>query len=149
MCVSRLLSGSFSFCTSWTGLFEIESYREIFHLLIHSPDGCSSQVWARLKPGANNFIWVFHEGAGFQIFGSSSTVFPRILAGSWIGSGAAGPGTSTHRGCQHHGGGFTCSATVPAPALHFLNSFKYSCLFFHLNSRIHGFFALASFNLIG
>lgn len=40
--------------------------REIFHLLVHFPDGYSGQRWAWLKPGARNFIQVSHMGARAQ-----------------------------------------------------------------------------------
>lgn len=32
--------------------------RQIFSLLVHSPDDCKNQGWARLKPGTRNSIWV-------------------------------------------------------------------------------------------
>lgn len=38
--------------------------REIFHLLVYSPNGCNSPGWARLKPGAWNFIQDLHMDNG-------------------------------------------------------------------------------------
>ena len=64
-------------------LFETQSYRdaeaegekEVFHLLVHSPDGCNGQSCANLKPGTRSFFQVSHVGAGAQGLGSSSAAF--------------------------------------------------------------------------
>uniref|UniRef100_A0A5F9CV65 tRNA-intron lyase n=1 Tax=Oryctolagus cuniculus TaxID=9986 RepID=A0A5F9CV65_RABIT len=50
---------------------------------------------------ARSFIWVSRMGAGAQALGPSSAAFPRPLAGSRIGSGAARIGTRAHLGCPH------------------------------------------------
>lgn len=36
-----------------------ERYRET-QLLLHSPNGCNGHGWARLEPGAQNLVQVFH-----------------------------------------------------------------------------------------
>lgn len=75
------------------------TYRNIFPLLVHSPYGHSSQLWARLKPRAWNvsrsLVWV----ADIPALGTSSTAFPRWLRGSWVWSEVSGTCTSTHMGC--------------------------------------------------
>lgn len=67
----------------------------MFHLLINSPNAYNRQEWSRLKPGAQNSIWVFHLVSRDQLFAPSSTAFLGALAmkcircraaTSWIGS---------------------------------------------------------------
>lgn len=72
--------------------------REILHLLVHSPNSCNGWGLARPKPRARSFIWISHTGAGVQRVESFSAEFLCPLAGSWVGSGAAGTESSTHMG---------------------------------------------------
>lgn len=67
---------------------EKERERQVLHLLAHSPDGRNSLCWARRKPGASFMSpkWMARP----QTLESFSTAFPGPLAGSVIGSGAAG-----------------------------------------------------------
>lgn len=69
MCTSSLLL-RFLFCKRERG-----KVRGIFYPLVHSSDGCNSQVWARLESGAENSILVFLVGAGPQALGVSFSVF--------------------------------------------------------------------------
>lgn len=39
-----------------------ETETQIFHLLVHSPDGHNDQAWARLKPGTWNSMWISNVG---------------------------------------------------------------------------------------
>lgn len=63
----------------------------IFHLLVHSSNGCNGQGWARPKPGAGNSIQCV---AGAQVHELSSAVFSSMLAVMWIWR-AAGTQTGT------------------------------------------------------
>lgn len=59
-----------------------EMETELSHLLIHSPNACNNQGWARLKSEAKSI-------KGFQVSSrdhSHYRCFPVILAGRWIGS---------------------------------------------------------------
>ena len=65
-------------------LFERQSHREadavrergVFHLLVHSPDGCNGRICTDPKPEARSFFWVFQTGAGAQRLGPFSSAFP-------------------------------------------------------------------------
>ena len=48
----------------------------LFHPMIHSPSEGKGRCCTNLKPGARNFLPVFHMGAGSQGFESSLTAFP-------------------------------------------------------------------------
>lgn len=48
----------------WKKQRNLPSDRHIFHALVHSPNACHSQAWARPKPGAKNSILVSHVGGG-------------------------------------------------------------------------------------
>lgn len=43
---------------------EKERQTEFFHPLVHCPEGCNSQDWARPKLGPRSFIWDSRVGAG-------------------------------------------------------------------------------------
>lgn len=71
--------------------------RELFHHLVHSPNGHNGQSWANPKPGASissGFPWV--QGPKHL---SHLHCFYRPLSGSWIRSRATGTSTSTHMRC--------------------------------------------------
>uniref|UniRef100_A0A5F9CJ23 methionine adenosyltransferase n=1 Tax=Oryctolagus cuniculus TaxID=9986 RepID=A0A5F9CJ23_RABIT len=72
--------------------------REVFHLLVHSPDGLNSRSSAYLKPGASS-------GSPMQVQGPKDLglllLLSQATAESWIGSGAAGIQTGAHMGCRH------------------------------------------------
>lgn len=57
----------------------MEGQRASFHPLVYALNGCSSQDYARWKPGAQSLFWVSHVGAGDQAFGPSSTALPSII----------------------------------------------------------------------
>lgn len=44
-----------------------ETAREIFHLLVHTPDAHPSLDWGMLKPGVGTSSQVFHMVAGTQL----------------------------------------------------------------------------------
>lgn len=71
------------------GLRELQRERKkCSHLLAHSPQGCNNQVLASSEE--------FPSGLLHGCRGSNTRAI-------WIRSGAAGTGTGTHMGCQHHG----------------------------------------------
>lgn len=53
-------------------------------------NGHSGWGWAEPKPGVWNSTGVFPVGSGARGFRPCKAAFPGTLAGSWIGSGAAG-----------------------------------------------------------
>ena len=55
---------------------EVETEREVFHPLVHSPDDRNGWSCADLKPGARSFFWISHVGVRAQGLGPSSTTFP-------------------------------------------------------------------------
>uniref|UniRef100_A0A5F9DIF7 Uncharacterized protein n=1 Tax=Oryctolagus cuniculus TaxID=9986 RepID=A0A5F9DIF7_RABIT len=77
-------------------LFERQSYRErqrqrqrqreVFHPLVHSPNGCNRQSWADLQPGSGSFFCVSYVGAKAQDLGHL-LLLSQAIAGSWVGSG--------------------------------------------------------------
>lgn len=50
--------------------------RSTFRLLVHSPDACINQGWAKLKPAGRRVIWVSCVAAGFEALGPSATATP-------------------------------------------------------------------------
>lgn len=64
-------------------LFERLTER-IFHLWIHSPNGCNGQDWAKLKPGTYVSILASPMTVGSPAPGPSFAAFPGVWAGSWI-----------------------------------------------------------------
>ena len=52
-----------------------EELEKVFHLLVHSPNGCNGQSWTVLEPGIRSFFQVYHMDAGSQGLGPSSTIF--------------------------------------------------------------------------
>lgn len=70
-------------------LFERVTKREkqIFNLLLHSPDGFNGQVWATLKPKFSSRSTTWVEGA--QALGTSYATFLRPLEENWIRSDVA------------------------------------------------------------
>lgn len=63
----------------------------------HAADDHSRQMQARVKPGARGSISVSSMGSGGQSPWTSSAAFPGALAGSWVGSAAAGAQAATLR----------------------------------------------------
>lgn len=64
--------------------------REIFHLLVYTPNGCNRQGWTELKLGVWNLIYNFQKNAGTQILGPLCIAFLGALAENWIRSIAGG-----------------------------------------------------------
>lgn len=93
----------------WAGKGEGE---EIFHLLVHSPNGCNSQVWARVKSGVGNSILVSHRGGKspgtWSVFRCLPSSRSREL--DWKKRDGNANGHSA-MGC----GGVSSCATMPAP----------------------------------
>lgn len=83
---------------------EIKRQREIFHSLVHSPDGHISQDWASPKPRARSFPGICHMDAKSpNSLSISSVVFSKTLARSWISIGAVGTWNSAQiKQCQYH-----------------------------------------------
>lgn len=85
---------------------EREGERESFYLLVHSSDGQKMlrprriQSWAKLE--TRRFVWLSHMGAEAQMLGLSSAAFPRLLEGSWIGSGTTETQTGDNIGWWFH-----------------------------------------------
>lgn len=69
---------SFFFLNEFIPKAEEETEKEVFHALIHSPNGCMCQGWTRLKPGAGNSNLLHGEA------------FARALAGSLNSCSAMG-----------------------------------------------------------
>lgn len=82
-------------------LREFQRWREMFHSLLHSPEGCNIWNWANSKPGASsgsapgedqshhsllsqavNMIWIVSEHLALQVASSStgSTHYATVLA---------------------------------------------------------------------
>ncbi|XP_069912924.1 MARVEL domain-containing protein 2 isoform X2 [Oryctolagus cuniculus] len=72
--------------------------RDIFHLLIHSPNGQHGWVWARPKPGARSYFCVSHVGEGATHLGHL-LLLSQAVAGSWIRTKSARTQTSAHMEC--------------------------------------------------
>lgn len=68
------------------------------------PDCCSNQCWDRSKPGTRiqELSLGFPYGWQRPKHLSHLCCFPRTLARTWTGSGAATTQISTHIGCQYH-----------------------------------------------
>uniref|UniRef100_A0A5F9CPK0 CMP-N-acetylneuraminate-beta-galactosamide-alpha-2,3-sialyltransferase 2 n=1 Tax=Oryctolagus cuniculus TaxID=9986 RepID=A0A5F9CPK0_RABIT len=74
---------------------ERQKETEIFHLFVHSPNGCNNPRLAQAKARCffgGSPMWV----VGAQGLGPSSATFLGTLAGSWIRSGAARTQTCAH-----------------------------------------------------
>lgn len=70
-------------------LFKRQNETDIFHHLVHSPNGHDIQSWARQK---------IEE----VLFGFPMLLLPGAFAGSWIGSGTARTQTGTCMGHHHY-----------------------------------------------
>lgn len=60
---------------------QLETDREIFHPLDHSPNDCNGQCWAKLKSGVKNF-WFSHvrvEGRGPNSWAIFCCCLPQII----------------------------------------------------------------------
>lgn len=73
---------------------ETKRQKDIFHPRIQSPAGCKD-VCQELHL---SFMWVKVT----QAFGHLLLLFPRPLAGNWVGNGASGTGAGTCMGCGNH-----------------------------------------------
>ena len=72
--------------------------REVFHVLVQSPNGHSVLQWAHRRPGAESSYQVSRVGAGFQGLGSSS-LLSQAITRELDGSGAASTQASAHMRC--------------------------------------------------
>lgn len=74
--------------------------KEIFHLLVYSPNGSNGEGWARRTPGARDSIWVSgHRGPSTSAIPTS---FPDDLAGSELEVEQPRPKQAHDMGCQPH-----------------------------------------------
>lgn len=68
----------------------MQNYREeteIFHVLVHFPDGLSGHnSWSELvwKPGVRNFFWVSHKDAESKDISQPSLLYHQQGAGSAV-----------------------------------------------------------------
>lgn len=72
-----------------------ERHRKILYLLFNSPNGCNSQVWIRLKPGARHSSLVPHVRCRGLSMCTIICCFFGMLAGIWTGSRLAGTQNGT------------------------------------------------------
>lgn len=68
---------------------------EIIHELVHFPNHCSHQSWAKLKPGATS------RSAMQRAKYLSHFLLDVVLPRSWVENGTAGNQTGTHTGCWY------------------------------------------------
>lgn len=104
------------------------SYREIFHLLIHSPKGWSFIVGRIWSQNAEVLRALSCECWGTKIW----TLFcfvPKPLESSWFSSGAAWRAAGILRGSQYFGRGIAYFATTPAPSINHLHLIIFRILF--------------------
>lgn len=81
-------------------VFESQRHREVFHLLIDSPNGHNDCGWAKPKPRAYSSIRISHMREEAQAL-RPSAAFPGTSAGS--SSGVEQPDLNRYlRGFQHH-----------------------------------------------
>lgn len=72
---------------------------ELFHLPLHSPNGCNDHSRASAQSRAWSFFWVPHLGAGAQPLGLSTAAFPGALALRRVRNVATGTPTSPLMEC--------------------------------------------------
>lgn len=72
---------------------------ELFHLPLHSPNGCNDHSRASAQSRAWSFFWVPHLGAGAQPLGLSTAAFPGALALGRVRNVATGTPTSPLMEC--------------------------------------------------
>lgn len=76
--------------------------KEVFHMLVHSPNDNNSQSWAGLEQEARSSFWVFHMGTVTQTLGPFFIAFPDTLAETCTGNRADRTWARAHIGCLCH-----------------------------------------------